>query len=229
MNKGRQRSRRRLPIVLEPTEIDALRAALNTRCATGLRNRAMIEAMYGAGLRVSELVNLRPGDIRWESGIVEVHEGKGAKDRNVPVNAETLGWLRAWKERRPGRSRCFFCKLHGGQLSARSVQMMVKRLAVRAGLERAERVTPHTLRHSRATHLLDGGCTIREVQEFLGHSSVTTTQIYTHVRPGDLAAKIQRMGSVSEDRKRIDTLAQRLAALTPETRLALADVLSVAV
>ena len=229
MDRGTRKAGRRLPVVLEEGEIEALRKVPNTRCATGLRNRAMIEAMYGAGLRVSEVVNLRPGDIRWRDGILEVHQGKGARDRNVPVNAETLGWLQAWKERRPGRSRYFFCTVQGRQISPRYIQAMVKRLAVRAGLERTEKVTPHTLRHSYATHLLNSGFTIREVQELLGHSSVTTTQIYTHVRPSDLAAKIQRMTSTSQVPQEINFLAQRLATLTPEARAALADVLRVAV
>ncbi len=219
---ARKRTPKRLPIVLEKDEVEALRKAPNTRCPTGLRNRAMIEAMYGAGLRVSEVVNLRPGDIRWRDGILEVHEGKGARDRNIPVKDETLAWLQAWKEKRPTRGRRFFCTLRGRALSPRYIQAMVKRMAQRAGVERAEQVTPHTLRHSYATHMLNGGFTIREVQELLGHSSITTTQIYTHVRPGGLLEKIRGHGAPS---KEAQVLADKIAALPAEARAALAELL----
>ena len=216
-------AQKRLPIVLEKDEIEALRKGPNTRCPTGLRNRTMIETMYGAGLRVSEVVNLRPGDIRWRDGLLEVHEGKGARDRNIPVKDETLAWLQAWKEKRPTRARRFFCTLKGRPLSARYVQQMIKRMAQRAGLERAEKVTPHTLRHSYATHMLNGGFTIREVQELLGHSSITTTQIYTHVRPGGLLEKIRGQGAPSKEAK---ALAERIAALPDQARHALIEMLS---
>lgn len=216
-------ARKRLPIVLEKDEIEALRKALNTRCPTGLRNRAMIEAMYGAGLRVSEVLNLRSGDIRWRDGIVEVHEGKGARDRNVPVKDETLAWLQAWKEKRPKRARRFFCTLQGRPVAARYVQAMVKRMAHRADLERAQNVTPHTLRHSYATHMLNGGFTIREVQELLGHSNVATTQIYTHVRPGGLLEKIRGRKAVTKEAR---DLAEKIAALPAEARAALAELLN---
>jgi integrase/recombinase XerD len=215
-----------LPIVLDKSEAEKLLSAPNTRCLTGLRSRAILEAMYHAGLRVSEVVNLRPGDMRWQEGIIEVHEGKGKRDRNVPVDSETLGWLQAWDAKRPGRSRRFFCTLQGKILTTRYIQRMVKCLARRAKLERASKITPHTLRHSYATELLDGGFTIREVQHLLGHSSVSTTQIYTHVRPSDIAAKIQGKVEGVEPDSQAKALAEKLAGLPAEARELLQGVLN---
>ena len=212
-------------MVLEKAEVEAVLGQPNTRCPTGLRNRAILEVMYRGGLRLSEVVNLRPRDVRWESSGLEVRKGKGAKDRNVPVDSETVGWLRAWETLRPKGKR-FFCTLKGGELSGRYLQEMVKRLAVKAlGDDRGKRVTPHVLRHTYATELLNGGFTIREVQDLLGHSSVQTTQIYTHVRPGDLAAKIQARAGQSEAEKEASELVRKLAALPAEVRAALADLL----
>ena len=216
--------RKRLPIVLEKDEAEAILAVPNTGCPTGLRNRALLEVMLRAGLRNAEARHLRPGDIRWGSGILEVRDGKGGKDRSVPVDSETLGWLRAWQAKRPG-GRYFFNTLAGGELSARYLQQLIKRLAQKAGIERADQVTPHVLRHTYATHLLNSGFTIREVQQLLGHTSIQTTQIYTHVSPGDLAEKIQRHAEDAEQRDRVTTLAKRLAELPPEALEALTELL----
>ena len=216
--------RRRLPVVLDKTEAEALLAQPNTDCPTGLRNRAILELAYRAGLRVSELVKLRPANIRWREGLLEIRNGKGGRDRNVPVGPATLAWLRAWKAERPA-GRTFFGTLKGGPLSARYLQQLVKRLAVKAlGEERGARVHPHTLRHSYATSLLDDGFTIREVQDLLGHASVATTQVYLHVRPGDLAAKI-RAREESPAEGDAGELAATLLALPAETRAALARAL----
>ncbi len=186
-----KKRRKPLPIALDEAERTALMNAPNTRCPTGLRNRVILEVVYGAGLRVSEAINLKRSDIRWKAGIVEVRRGKGGRDRNVPIDSEVLAWLQAWDAKRPKRAKTFFCTLQGKRLLPRYIQQAIKRLAHRAGLERADKITPHVLRHTRATDLLDRGLTIREVQAFLGHSSVSTTQVYLHVRPKDLAAKIQ--------------------------------------
>lgn len=187
---------KRLPIALNRDEVRLLLAQPNVQCPTGLRNRAMLELMYGAGLRNSEARKLSPVDIRWYDGMVDVRNGKGNKDRAMPVPADTLAWLEAWRDQRPAGQR-FFCTLAGGELSARYLQAMVKRLARRAGLAGAERVTPHVLRHSYATHLLDAGFNIRKVQDLLGHSDVKTTEIYTHVNPVDLAEEIRQWGGLS--------------------------------
>ncbi len=216
---------RRLPVVLEKAEAEAILAMPNTRCPTGLRNRAVLEVMYRAGLRNAEVTGLRPSHVRWQSGVVEVHSGKGGKDRNVPVDGEMLGWLHAWKAERP-KGQTFFCTLKGGRLSPRYLQELVKRLAVKAlGEERGTQVTPHVLRHSYATHLLGDGFTIREVQQLLGHASVATTQIYTHVSPKDLAAKIQARAGQTEVHVRALELAKKIASLPRESREALVDML----
>ncbi len=217
---------KKLPIVLERGEIEKLLGAPNTGCPTGLRNRAVLEVMYRAGLRVSEVVGLRTADIRWESATLEVHNGKGGRDRNVPVDQETIGWFRAWEAKRP-KGRYFFCTLKGGKLLVRYIQAMVKRLAYRANLERADAVTPHTLRHTYATELLDEGFTIREVQVLLGHANIQTTQIYTHVRPNGVAAKIRERGMTREARQQAEALAAKIAALPEEARKVLVEVLKI--
>ncbi len=132
-----------------------------------------------------------------------------------------MDWLQRWNERRPKARRAFFCTLAGGPLSTRYLQQVVQRVAEKAGIER--RVSPHTLRHSYATGMLDDGFTIREVQVLLGHSSVATTQIYTHVRPKDLAAKIQ--GTAGDKAPGLITLAEKFKALPAEAREALIEFL----
>ena len=188
---------KRLPVVLTDQEIERLLAQANTRTITGLRTRAMIETMLGAGLRVGELVALKPRNVDLQEGMIRVDLGKGGRDRVIPVNNSTHAWMEAWSRARQehglnGRTR-FFCSVQRGQsgrkLSPRYVQALIKRLAERAEIDR--RVTPHTLRHTFATRMLKSGFNIREIQVLLGHSSVATTQIYTHVDPQELKAKVQ--------------------------------------
>ena len=224
--KHRKKMPKKLPMVLDKAEIDGMLSVPNIKCLTGLRNRAILEIMAGAGLRVSEVVALRPTDVRWETGMVEVHDGKGGRDRNIPINSDTLGWLRAWQGKRP-RSKRFFSTLRGGKLAVRYVQAAVKRIAGKAGVQNAERVSPHTLRHSYATGLLEQGFNLREVQTLLGHSSITTTQIYLHVRPQELARKIQGGQLVmNAAATNVQELAAKLLSLPPDARRALADLLT---
>lgn len=218
-------ARKKLPVVLDKEEAELILSQPNTGCPTGLRNRVILEVMYRAGLRVSEVINLKPGDIRWGPGILEVRGGKGGKDRNVPVDSETLGWLRAWQGQRPGGRQRFFSTLQGNPLSPRYLQQLVKRLAHRAGIERADQVTPHTFRHSFATGLLNDGFTIREVQTLLGHSNVATTQIYTHISPQVLTAKIQGRRVNNETNQQIEKIAKKLHELPPEARATLISLL----
>jgi len=207
--------------VLTGDELNALRAACPRRSATGLRNRAMIEAMAGAGLRVSEVVALRPKDIDWTKGTVRVNQGKGNKDRVIPVTAETLAHLQAWAAKREALGynglRPFFLGLRtgGDELTTRAVQDMVKNLAARAGIEHC---TPHQLRHTYATGSLADGLTIREVQDLLGHASVATTQIYTHVDPEALRQKIQggKAGKLQDLQAQLEALQAQIAALAGE-------------
>ena len=183
---------KRLPVVLEAAEVKAILDAANIHCPTGFRNRTMLTVLWRCGLRVSEACNLRPEHIRWDTKILEVRRGKGGKDRNVPLDDVAFDWLERWRAHRAA-SPFFFSSLKGMRLSPRYVQQLVKRLAKKAlPPARAALVTPHVLRHTYATELLDEGFTLRDVQTLLGHASVATTQIYTHVRPAALTAKVRR-------------------------------------
>jgi len=184
-----------LPMVLGREEVERLFRVPNTGCPTGLRNRAILSIMEGSGLRVSEVISLRPSHIHWDEkprAIVELHDCKGHKDRNVPIFEETLGWLRAWQEKRP-TSAYFFCTLKGRRLSARYLEEAVKRYARKAGLERWKRVTPHTLRHTCATRRLAEGFNVYQVQKLLGHKNLGSTQVYLHVAPRELAEQFAQV------------------------------------
>jgi integrase/recombinase XerC len=173
---------RKLPKFLTGDEIARLLAAPKPAAAGGVRDRAILELMYSAGVRVRELVNLDNSDLDLQNGTVRVR-GKGRRERLGIVGSHARRALTSWLSKRPktrasGPQPLFTNKL-GGRLSVRGVaRLLEKHLAV-AGL--SGRASPHTLRHSFATHLLDGGADIRSVQELLGHKSLVTTQIYTHV------------------------------------------------
>jgi integrase/recombinase XerC len=141
----------------------------------GLRDRAILEVLYSAGLRVSELVRVNDADIDM-NGTVKVM-GKGSRERLAPLGKCACAALSAWFKVR-GEAEATFTNYQGGRLSTRGVQKMVDKYTVKAGLGK---MSPHSLRHSCATHLLDGGADIREIQEILGHQSITSTQIYSHV------------------------------------------------
>ena len=216
---------RKLPETLQRSEAKALLEQPSLSCPTGIRNRAMLELMYHAGLRLGEVVGLRPSDIRWEAGELHLTHTKGGRHRVVPLSEETLGYLRLWAEKRPaGRSKRFFTTLKGKPVSPRYVQAMVAREAHNAGIER--RVHPHMLRHTYATELLDEGYNIREVQELLGHANLSTTQIYTHVNLGVLKEKVRQRGQSPAEADEVQQLAQVLAKLPKEQRAALAEALS---
>ncbi len=179
---------RRLPKVLDPGALDRLLTAPEAETPQGLRDRAMMELLYGGGLRISELVALDVGQVNLGEGTAIVH-GKGAKERLVLFGEPAMLALERYlAEGRPalaaGAKRgqgcpALFLNRFGGRLTARSVQGLVRKYAVAAGIPAD--VHPHLLRHSFATHLLDGGADLRIVQELLGHASAATTQIYTHV------------------------------------------------
>jgi integrase/recombinase XerD len=149
-----------------------------------LRDRAMLEMLYASGLRVSELTGVKTADLDLERGFVRC-VGKGSKERIVPVGQAARVWVMAWLEERSRRdgnrsaSPFLFAGRTGAAPSRQSVWQMIRKQARRAGI--TDRVTPHTLRHSFATHLLGGGADLRAIQEMLGHARITTTQIYTHV------------------------------------------------
>ena len=175
---------RRLPTVLSVAEVERLVAAPDADTPLGVRDRALLELGYATGARVSELVALRLQDLLFEDGLARLF-GKGSKERIVPVGRRALGAASLYaREIRPGldrgRSRgVLFVNARGGPLSRVGAWGIIKAAARRAGL--TKRVTPHTLRHSFATHLLEGGADLRAVQEMLGHADLATTQLYTHI------------------------------------------------
>lgn len=175
---------RRLPEVLTVAEVEALLGAPTPDEPLGWRDRALLEVAYGTGVRVSELVGLAVGDLWFDEALVRVL-GKGGKERLVPIGRRALGAAALYaREIRPGLDRGhaagrFFLNHRGRPLSRVGAWGIIKQAAARGELKK--RVTPHTLRHSFATHLLEGGADLRAVQEMLGHVDLATTQIYTHV------------------------------------------------
>jgi integrase/recombinase XerD len=179
----------KLPKVLGATEVEALIAAPSGKAPEQLRDRAMLEVLYAAGLRVSELVTLKPSDIDVQVGYVKAF-GKGSKGRVVPLGIAALDALKAYMDdARPkllkGRvSPYLFVTRRGGAMSRQGFWKLVKRYARLAGIQKE--ISPHVLRHSFATHLLEHGADLRSVQMMLGHSDISTTQIYTHVESARL-------------------------------------------
>ncbi len=175
---------RSLPQVLEPHEVAALLSAPDLSTPQGQRDQAIMELLYASGVRVSELVGLDLGAVNLSTGEVRV-VGKGDKERltllGVPAIRALERYLADGRPRLLGKrpTRALFLNRFGNRLSVRSVQLILDRYAKQAGL--TKRVTPHVLRHSFATHMLDGGADLRVVQELLGHAQLSTTQIYTHV------------------------------------------------
>lgn len=176
--------RRHLPQVLTVGQVEDLLAAPDTGRRAGIRDRALLETMYAAGLRVSEAVGLSLADVDHQRGLV-ICRGKGGKVRMVPLGRQACHWLGEYLDRvrprleKPASRRALFLNLRGGRLSRQAVWLMLKRYALEAGL--GDNVSPHTLRHSFATHLLENGAGLRAVQELLGHADIGTTQIYTHL------------------------------------------------
>lgn len=172
-----------LPAVLSVEEVDRLIAAVDLDSAFGKRDRAMLETLYGLGLRVSELVSLRISSIWTEQGFVSVI-GKGDKQRLVPLGGMARDAIRDYLEvRGPAADRessdILFLNRFGRALTRVAVFKMIKAYAVKAGI--SKEISPHTLRHSFATHLIENGADLRAVQEMLGHESILTTEIYTHI------------------------------------------------
>jgi integrase/recombinase XerD len=178
------RSKGRLPKVLSRDEVATLLAQPRGNSAAAVRDRALLETMYACGLRASEAIALELSELDLEAGILRAH-GKGSKERIVPIGSKAIETLRAYIE--SARPRLVgirdephvFVNLRGVGLSRQGLYKIVQRHARTAGLER--KMSPHTLRHSFATHLLAGGCDLRSLQEMLGHADIGTTQIYTHL------------------------------------------------
>lgn len=170
---------KRLPKFITYEELNKLIEA-----ADNLRDKLIIKFLFYTGVRVSELVNLKVSDILWDEGFVRVRKGKGGKERLVPIPSFLLKELKEYLEKRNKDSEYLFISKKGDKLSTRQVQRIIKKVKERAKI--TKKVTPHVLRHSIATHLLRKGIDIRVIQEFLGHASLSTTQVYTHVLPSHL-------------------------------------------
>jgi integrase/recombinase XerD len=186
-----------LPKVLRTDETEALLAAVDTSTPLGLRDRAMIELLYGSGLRVSELVGLPLSGFDIRAGLLRV-VGKGNKERVVPVgesaSAAIQAYLREGRPRllgdHPDRDRAIFLSRRRSSMTRQNFFLMLRKLARVAGIPQ-ERVSPHVLRHAFATDLLEGGADLRSIQAMLGHSDLSTTQIYTHVSRGRLRETVE--------------------------------------
>lgn len=181
---------RKLPKVLSRAEQIRMLDQLDTRYLCPHRNRVLLRLMLATGLRAGEVVALRPEHVAVESRRLVVREGKGAKDRQLWFGDEVAAGLEDWEERRPP-SDYLFPTRDGGQLSTRYLRAMVKRVARKAGVAEWKRVSPHTLRHTFATHLYRETKNLRLVQKALGHSSIQTTQIYTHLVDDELEAALR--------------------------------------
>jgi integrase/recombinase XerC len=186
------RKSRKLPHFLTTEEVGKLLAAPRGDSPPAVRDRAILETLYSAGLRVSELVGITDGDLDFAAGIVRIR-GKGKRERLAPIGSYAAQALKSWLEVRnvsprekTGREAPVFTNKFGTRLTTRSVARMLEKYLKATGLD--QRTSPHTLRHSFATHLLDRGADIRSVQELLGHKSLVTTQIYTHVSTANLRA-----------------------------------------
>jgi integrase/recombinase XerC len=207
------RTRRSLPKALGIDEVERLLESTDTGSATGRRDRALLECMYSAGTRAAETVGLERADLDLARGVARVR-GKGKKERLAPLGSHAIEALRAYlsdPERprpRPAAGSAVFLNPRGGRLTTRSLGRIVERACQRAGLLRS--ATPHTLRHSFATHLLDRGADLRSVQELLGHANLVTTQIYTHV-------SIERLRTIYEQ---AHPRAQTEERITPAGRAA---------
>lgn len=177
---------RKIPAVLSFDEIQAMLGAIDLSTNHGVRNRAMLETLYACGLRVSELVELRRSNTFLDLGFVKV-TGKGDKERIVPIGEEACKHIRFYlegvrrhlKKIEPGHENYLFLNRRGKKLTRVYVFLVVKELAKAAGIDKI--VSPHTFRHSFATHLIEGGANLKAVQDMLGHASIITTEIYTHL------------------------------------------------
>lgn len=185
--------RRHLPEVLRVDEIDAMIGAIDMEKAEGQRNRAIMETLYGCGLRVSELINLEISKLYFDELFIMVH-GKGDKERIVPISPQAIREIKDYLPDRAllpvkrGEENILFLNRRGHRLTRVMIFYIIKQLAEAAGIRKE--VSPHTLRHSFATHLLEGGANLRAIQQMLGHEDISTTEIYLHIDRSMLRAEI---------------------------------------
>ncbi|AVI51844.1 site-specific tyrosine recombinase XerD [Pukyongia salina] len=187
---------RTLPDTLSTNEIDQLIGAIDLSLPQGERNRAIIETLYGCGLRVSELIGLKISDLFFDEGFIKV-TGKGDKQRFVPIGAHTIKYIDLYREGvrvhekiQAEAADTLFLNRRGKALTRAMIFTIVKQLAEKAGIKK--NISPHTFRHSFATHLLANGADLRAIQQMLGHESITTTEVYTHIDKRHLTEVINR-------------------------------------
>ncbi|MBT8263658.1 MAG: site-specific tyrosine recombinase XerD [Bacteroidia bacterium] len=187
---------RKLPDTLSLTEIDALISTIDLSKPQGERNRSIIETLYGCGLRVSELTHLKLSDLYFDEGFIKV-TGKGDKQRLVPIGLQTIRYIEIYRKEvrvhqniQPEAADTLFLNRRGKALTRAMIFTIVKRLAEKAGIRK--NISPHTFRHSFATHLLENGADLRAIQQMLGHESITTTEVYTHIDKRHLKEVINR-------------------------------------
>ena len=188
--------KRALPDILSFEEIENVISQIDLSKPEGGRNKAIVETMYSCGLRVSEVVNLRMSNLHLEVGFIRVI-GKGDKERLVPVGKSAIKFINIYKNKirvhitaTPGNEDILFLNNRGGRLSRVMIFLIIKDLVKKAGIKK--NISPHTFRHSFATHLIEGGADLRAVQEMLGHESITTTEIYTHLDREFLRKTLER-------------------------------------
>lgn len=188
--------KRALPDTLSFEEIESMIGEIDMSKPEGGRNKAILETMYSCGLRVSEVVNLRISQLYLDVGFIRV-TGKGDKERLVPVGSSAIKYINLYKNNirvhiapQKGKEDILFLNYRGGPLSRVMIFYIIKELAAKAGIKKT--VSPHTFRHSFATHLVEGGADLRAVQEMLGHASITTTEIYTHLDREFLRKTLER-------------------------------------
>ncbi len=187
---------RKLPDTLAIEEIDQLIKAIDLSSPQGERNRAMLETLYGCGLRVSELTSLKISDLFFKEGFIKI-TGKGDKQRFVPIGDTTIKFIELYKKEvrvhqkiAPKAQDTLFLNRRGNQLTRAMIFTIIKQLAAKAGIDKV--ISPHTFRHSFATHLLENGADLRAIQQMLGHQSITTTEIYTHIETSFLQETITK-------------------------------------
>ena len=179
------KQKRSLPDTLSFNEIESIIAQIDLSKPEGGRNKAMLETLYSCGLRVTELINLRLSCLYFDDGFIRVI-GKGDKERLIPIGSDAIKYVNIYRSNlrvhiniKPGQEDFLFLNRRGSKLSRVMIFLVLKELALKAGIEKS--ISPHTFRHSFATHLVEGGADLRAVQEMLGHESITTTEIYTHL------------------------------------------------
>jgi len=190
------KTKRKLPDVLNLDEIERMLSKIDLSTPEGTRNKAILETMYSCGLRVSEVVNLRISCLYLDVGFIKVI-GKGDKERLVPIGTDAIKFIKIYKETvrvhqkvSKGNDDILFLNNRGSKLSRVMIFYIIKSLAGKAGIQKV--ISPHTFRHSFATHLIEGGADLRAVQEMLGHESITTTEIYTHLDRDFLRSTLQQ-------------------------------------